>query len=271
MFDSACTRASLLLGLVWSPSGAWAQSALGTDIELLRSHQGMGGFVGVSTPSRTTPLSVQTTTLVQYERDPLTLYDRDTLEEVGAVVTHRAAAAVTTSIALSERFRLALAVPLMVDWGSELAEQGSDGVGAGDTSVHALLGGPGLGPLSTGVRAAVLLPTGRASSFQGESTVRVEGGLLAMVSGGPVQAAVDLAVHGRPVVDTQADFELGPELLWNTGLRVELPAATRLDLSTTLLGRSGLAHLGGGGAENTLVHAVRSSALDSQGMAPGLS
>src|SRR5690606_25072650 len=55
----------------------------------------------------------------------------------------------------------------------------------------------------------------------------------------------------RAVTDTQADFDLGPELVLSEALRIKLPWVP-VHLTQTLIGRGGFTHFFQGGAENGL-------------------
>lgn len=241
------------LGLLLAASQAFAQSQ-SADVEFVRPSFGYGSFQGVDVPMVRSPKAFRYGTLIQFQRDPLTLYNADTQQEIGAVVTNRANLSFGVSVDLSERFSMNLLLPTAYNWGTEIQEFSADGFGLGDIGV-----GTRLIMLKTrrdafniGFRGGLTLPTGRQDAWLGESGVRVGAGLLAAANMGPVRLATDVGVGTRTELVTDEDFRLGTELLWGNGLRVALPAAMRTAFTAQVLMRTGFKDFLQGGAETGL-------------------
>lgn len=257
--------AAALLGLSGAAS-AQTTEGYSTDIEFVRPTFGYGSFVGVDVPMTRKPLAWRYGAIIQYELDPLTLYDAVDDTELGAVVTNRGAAGIGASIDLSNRVAFNLLLPLAFNWGTELEGSpnepiASDGFGAGDVGAGGkiILLKTRRDLFNIGARGGLLLPTGRPNSYMGERSVRTNVGLLAAVNLGPLRVATDVSVLSRTRVETTEDFLLGPELLFNNGARFALPDATRTAFTAQVLSRAGLASAfqeGStfltGGAENSL-------------------
>jgi opacity protein-like surface antigen len=241
------------LGLLLAANQAFAQSQ-SADVEFVRPSFGYGSFQGVDVPMVRSPKAFRYGTLIQFQRDPLTLYNADTQQEIGAVVTNRANLSFGVSVDLSERFSMNLLLPTAYNWGTEIQEFSADGFGLGDIGV-----GTRLIMLKTrrdafniGFRGGLTLPTGRQDAWLGESGVRVGAGLLAAANMGPVRLATDVGVGTRTELVTDEDFRLGTELLWGNGLRVALPAAMRTAFTAQVLMRTGFKDFLQGGAETGL-------------------
>lgn len=240
-----------------SPATALAQDPAGNngysaDIEMVRPTFGHGSFHGLDVPMAKRPFTFRYGVVAQYQRDPLTLYNRVDDVEEGAIVTNRGAAALGASLDLSERFTLNLVLPTAFNWGTEITQFAADGFGAGDISAggRAILVRTRRDVFNLGLRAGLTLPTGRQSAYMAELGVRGSVGLLAATNLGPLRIATDLGVIGRGRLATEEDFVLGNELTWGTGARLALPDATRVAFTGQLLTRSGLERFLQGGAES---------------------
>lgn len=219
---------AILLAAALLPNVAHAQGQ-SADVEFVRPSFGYGAFQAVDVPMVRKPFAFRYGVLLQYQRDPLTLYNADDETELGAVVTNRANIALGFSIDLSERFALNILAPTAVNWGTEIAQFSADGFGVGDVGVGAKVIAikTNRDLFNAGLRAGLMLPTGRAASWTGESGVRVSTGLLAALNLGPIRLATDAGVMTRSEIVTDEDFNLGSEFQWGNGLRIALPAATR--------------------------------------------
>ncbi len=227
------------------------------DIEFVRPTFGYGGFAAVDVPMTRKQMAFRYGVLLQFERDPLTLYDAIDQSEIGAVVANRGNAALGLSMDLSNRFTWNLLLPTAFNWQTEVANFANDGFGMSDLGVGArviVIKMP-RDLFNLGARAGIILPTGRKNAYMHEDAVRFQLGLLAAVNLGPVRLATDAGVMTRDAaaVYTQEDFDLGSEFQWGNGVRVALPAATRTAFTGQFLMRSSLndAFLQGG-AENSM-------------------
>jgi outer membrane protein OmpA-like peptidoglycan-associated protein len=145
-------------------------------------------------------------------------------------------------------------VPTAYNWQAEIAQFASDGFGLGDIGVGAKVIAIKLKRdlFNLGVRASLILPTGRADSWMSETGVRFAPGLLACVNVGPVRFGTDLGLMTRPALETTEDFTLSSEFQWGNGLRVALPDATRTAFTAQTMSRNGFSNFFRGGAENSL-------------------
>ena len=238
-----------LLG--WMATCALAQtSGYSIDIELLNNSFGADAAPGVELPHTDGAGAVRVGTLLQYQDDPLTVYDAVRDVELGAVVARRAAYSLGISADLSPRFTLDASLPGATSWQSEVPEFSGDGTGIGDAALGARWIPVATKRFALGTRGELRLPTGRVNAFMGERGVRVTPALLASVDLGPVTVATDARMQFRPALVTSEDLQLGPEARWNSVARVHLPDATRTALTATVLTRSGLDRFLAGGAEN---------------------
>ncbi len=242
-----------LSALLLLPSAASAQG-VSADVEFIRPTFGYGSFQGVAVPLTKEPLAFRYGALVQYELNPVTLYNALTESETGSVVTNRGNFNLGASIDLSRRVTLNLVLPGALNWGAEIPEFEADGFGLSDIGVggQAILIKMPSDRFNLGLRAGLLLPTGRGDAYMSESGLRTSSGLLAMVQFGPLRVATDAGVMTRKLIETDEDFNLSHEFQWNNGVRVGLPAATRTAITAQLMSRNVLSEFLKGGAENAL-------------------
>jgi len=242
-----------------APAAAHAQQVVANgysaDVEFIRPTFGYGSFYGTDVPMTRKPLTFRYGAVLQYQRDPVTLYDRVEDAEQGAVVTNRGSAQLGASLDLSERFTMSLLVPTALNWGTEIPQFAADGFGLGDVgaSGRVIIVKTDRDIFNFGARVGLILPTGRQLSYIGEGNVRPNLGLLAATNLGPVRLATDAGImsRGEPLT-TNEDFTLSSEFQWSNGVRVALPAATRTAFTGQVMTRNGLANFLQGGAENSV-------------------
>lgn len=210
------------------------------DIELLNPTMGARALPGVDLPRSDGAGSVRAGLLLQYQDDPLTVYDAARDEELGAVVSRRTAGALGLSWDLSDRFTIQAALPGAASWQTEVPELSGDGAGVGDLAV----GGRWLGltgrTAALGLQADLRLPTSPANAWLGERGVRVHPTLLASADLGPLTLAAQPGLLLRTDLTTTEDLSLGNEATLGAGARLDLPAATRTSFTASLLGRTAL-------------------------------
>lgn len=247
--------AGIPLGML-SPGVGWAQStgAYSADIEFIRPTFGHGSFVGVDVPMTGGPLAFRYGLVTQYERAPLTLYNR--VQEVyeGAIVTNRGAVSLGASLDLSERFSVNLMLPAAFNWGTQVLQFAADGFGVGDVAggARVIVLKTRRDLLNVGLRGGLVLPTGRQIAYMGESSVRGTVGAVAATNLGPLRLAGDAGLVLRQQLATAEDFTLGNEVTFGAGARYALPDATRLAFTAQAVSRAGLVNFLRGGAENSL-------------------
>jgi outer membrane protein OmpA-like peptidoglycan-associated protein len=249
LLKSAVVGLALASGL-----SASAQEGYSVDIEFVRPSFGYGGFSGVDVPMTRKQMAIRYGVLLQYERDPLTLYNRVELTEIGAVVANRGNAALGMSMDVTDRFTWNVLLPAAFNWQTEVENFSNDGFGVGDLGVGARIIAikTPKDRFNLGIRSGLMLPTGRPGAYMGESSVRFNSGLLAAVNVGPLRIATDAGLMSRGLVETAEDFNLGTEVQWGNGVRLGLPAATRTAFTGQVLMRSSLNAFLQGGAENAI-------------------
>ncbi len=218
-----------------------------TDIELVRPTFSPGAVAGFDTPNFDRTGTVRVGTMLQYERDPLILYQLE--REAGSVVANRFMAHLGVSVDFSKRLSARFVLPIAGQWGTEVERLAADQGGIGDATLGARFRLFDLGPLSTAARADIYLPFGTKNAYLGETGLRGAGGLLAQVQLGPFALLGDASVLGRAVVPTEQDFSLGSELALSGGVRVDV-WPDNVALSAGVLSRTGFTNFWGPGAES---------------------
>lgn len=212
-----------------------------TDVELVRPTFSPGTLPGIDSPVFGRPGSIRVGTLLQYERDPLLLYQLE--REAGAVISNRLMAHLGVSADFTERFSARFVLPIGGQWGSEVDKLSADTGGIGDASLGARLFLVRVGPLATAVRADVYLPFGTQDTYLGETGLRGGGGLLAEAQFGPLALVADAGVTGRAPIVTDQDFSLGSELTLGGGARLDVWPET-VSLGAGVVSRVGLTRSG---------------------------
>ena len=217
------------------------------DTELVRPLFTAGAPPGFDAPSAGGPGVVRVGLATQFERDPLVRYADGAV--VGAVVRNRVATYLGTSLDFSRRVSARFSLPVVAQWGSELADLSGDGVHAGD------LGG-GLrvdivegGPVALSARADLLVPIGAAAAWVAEEGVRFSPGAVLGVDLGRVDILADAGVTLRPTVRTTDALTVGPELTAGLAATAAIVPDV-LDGYVGALGRFGLAADAGPGASS---------------------
>ncbi len=235
--------ALLLLALGATPARAEGYS---TDIELVRPTFSQGAIAGLDSPVLGRTGTIRAGLLVQYERDPLLLYQLE--REAGAVVSNRLMTHLGVSVDFTKRFSARFVLPIGGQWGSDVASLAADTGGIGDASLGARVHLLDVGPLSTAVRADVMLPFGTQGAYLGETGLRGAAGVLLQARLGPVALLGDAGVIGRAPIETEQDFDLGSELALSGGARLDIWPET-VWLGAGVVHRTGFADFWSVGAE----------------------
>ncbi len=249
---TALAAAVLVGGLASAPAHAQGYDI---DIEFLRPAFGHSGFAGLDVPMTKKELTFRYGMLLQYQADPLTLYDAVNDTELGSVVTNRAAGMFGASLDVSDRVTFNLMAPTAYNWGTQQENFGADGFGLGDigAGVKLIFVKTPRDLFNVGARGGLILPTGRDASYTGENTFRINVGLLAALNlGDSITVASDLGVMTRTEVVTDEDFTAANEMQWGNGVRFKLPAATRAAFTGQIVTRAVLQDFLSGGAENAV-------------------
>lgn len=237
-----------MLSLTWLLfcADAFAQG-YSADIELVRPTFSPGAIAGFDTPNFARPGTIRVGSMLQYERDPLILYQLD--REAGSVVANRLMVHLGVSVDLTRRFSARFVLPIAGQWGSEIEKLGADQAGMGDATLGARFRLFEFGPLSAAARADIYLPFGTKGAYLGETGLRGSGGLVAQLQLGPVALLADASALGRAPVPTEQDFDLGSELALAGGVRVDV-WPDNVALSAGVISRSGFTNFWGPGAES---------------------
>lgn len=217
-----------------------------TDIELVRPSFSPGAVSGLDAPGFGPPGTVRVGTLLQYQRDPLLLYQLE--REAGAVVSNRLMAHIGASVDFTRRISARAVLPMGGQWGSEVPSLAADTAGLGDASLGMRVHLMEVGPLDSAARVDVLLPFGTPGAYLGEAGPRGALGLLLAAQLGPVAILGDVGVLGRGGVETAQDFTLGSEFTLSGGARLDVWPET-VSLGAAAISRTGFSDFWTGGAE----------------------
>ncbi len=221
------------------------------DLEFVRPDFGHLALPGVAVAEIDEPRTFRYGLMLQYEQDPLTIWDPNEGVERGAVVANRGAMAVGASFDATSWLAFGVMVPAAASWATQLPELAADGVGVGDVAGGVKFVVPLDGALSLGLRLGATLPTGLQLTYLGEESPRFLSGLLAGVDVGSVSVSADAGVTIREDTPTVAGFVQGDELSLGFGCRVPIPGTENVDAYAVVLGRAGFPSFLGGGAENS--------------------
>lgn len=225
-------------------------SALSADPEMVFQRFGHNAIPGVHVPDADVRNSVRVGVGMQYQRNPVVAYRLD--EEIGSVVQNRIAAQVGISWDFAKWGTARLMLPVNSNWGTAVSGFQAPGAGIGDIMIGASFLPYQSKWFNLGLRGDVFFPSGRTQAYMGEKSVRGNLGLTAMGKFANIVDLVgDVAVVARSVTDTQADFDLGPELMLSEALRIKLPWIP-VNFTQTLISRGGFTNFFKGGAENGL-------------------
>lgn len=246
---AALPVAALALAL-GSPLSAHAQDGgFSTDIELVRPLFSPRSTFGVDSPFIGGEGTLNLGAQLQYQRDPLRLVEFGTV--TGSVVKHRLITQVGGSYAVSNRVALRGSVPVIYHWGSDEERISGDGFGLGDLSAgirYQFYEGSGF---TLGAHGDLTLSTGARNRYMGEFQPRIFFGLLAAGEVGPLLVMSNLGIQTRSGLDTNFDFALDDELVWNSAGVLTLPNEVAA-VSVELISRYGMAKLFQGGAETSM-------------------
>ena len=238
---------TLLVALALGDANA---QGLSVDVELLRPTFSAGGPPGIESPLVAGKGAIRAGFVSQYQRDPVILYQFG--EEYGVVVKNRASAHLGFAYDVSDRVTLRGVVPLafQVGYDNAVADQSWNGLGMGDLAGGAKVRLASAGPLTTGARFDVFVPSGTNDAWLGDANLRTQVGLAAMISYGPGRLLADVSYTARPgEIDTEQDFVIESTLDLNGAIAVDV-WPDRIALQASYLSRGGVSHLGEPGAEN---------------------
>lgn len=239
-------RQTLLLLALTVPTSASGQG-YSTDIELIQPSFSDGAIYAVKSPRIAAAGTIRAGGVLQYEDDPLVLWEGP---EVGSVVASRAAWALGANYAMvDERLSFGLVVPGAASWGSEVPTLAADGAALGDLKVDMTVMVAKAGPVYFGANGVLALPIGTQQAFTSEGAPRGMGSLLAMLDVGPLEVIADGGITGRAATITSEDYIAMSVLHYQLGTRVFVYQEV-VGVQAMLHSSAGTAFFSDGGAEN---------------------
>lgn len=213
-------------------------SGYSADIELVRPLFTPESLPGIDVPDNGRPGTVRGGLVLQYQLDPLVLYEFDT--EVGGVVANRLSGWLGVSADITRAVTVRANVPLHLQWGSQVPRYAADGAALGDLGVGLHVTALRRPKGGLGLRADFQLPTGKDNAYAGEQIPRAELGLIGMADVGRFRWATNLSANLRfRDVGTTEDWALSHELLFHNGFRITAIPDT-LDVGLSVYSRFGL-------------------------------
>ncbi len=245
----ATAAALAVLPALAAAQDAPVRNGVSADPEMVNPRFGDSALPGVNAPSQDVKNTIRWGLFLQYQTNPVTGYRLD--QDVGAIVANRISTQLGLSWDATDFLTVRMVAPIVTNWGTNVPDFDASGVWMGD-----IYGGATVTFLKTkgfkmGVDADIWFPSGTRNVYVGEGTLRAGGGLNMMGTLGPIDLMGNVGVIARPVIDTGADFDIGPELYAGQGLRITLPWLP-LAFTQSLHYRGYFTNFGGGDAENAL-------------------
>lgn len=189
---------------------AAAHAADNADIELVRPTLSGEVLPGTDRARLDPAGTVRVGLLLQYERDPLVLYQFQ--EEIGSVVSNRQ----TSHLAFAWQPAAGVAVrgslPVVGQWGTEVPELGNDGVGVGDLALGARFAFVQKRNAALGASFDLGFPSGTRDMWVGDAGMRADAAGLADLDAGPFRLSGRLGTVLRAPHDTSYDLVVGSEV-----------------------------------------------------------
>ena len=232
----------LLTSLLATAAAQTASSAYDADIELVRPLFTPDILPGIDVPDNGRPGTVRGGLALQYQLDPLVLYEFDT--EIGAVVANRMSGYLGVSGDVTRAVTARAIIPLHLQWGTQVPRYAADGFALGDIAVGLHVNFLRRPRGGLGGRADVSLPTSSKDFYAGERMPRLELGLIGMADVGRFRWATNLSANLRfRDLTTTEDWRLSHELLFHNGFRYTILPDT-LSLGLSVYSRFGLKNFG---------------------------
>ncbi len=179
------------------------------DVEMART-----GFSlsppGIDAPEVQKRGHVRAGAMVQYELNPLVLVVDDV--EVGSVVGNRFSLVAGASVDVSRRLAVRASLPLLANFGSEVAELSSDGFGAGDISAGARFEILNEDLYALGAHGDLFVPISGDGMYMGEASPRFAPGVSFALKPGDLRVSLEVGMMLRGSVVTQQALGAGQEV-----------------------------------------------------------
>ena len=230
----------------------WMSSAYAdgqnADISLVQPAFSTQGIPGISTPVGNDYGYLRYGVQSYWVRDPL-IYLENNIDQ-GAVVARRLLNQVGLEYDFSKAVGVHIALPVAVQWSSEVPSLSRNGFGVGDLQGGVYGAIYENDTMRVGARGNLYIPTSTNDAWLGETGPRLS--MLGNVSSSwqDVDLAVQTGPHFRSAINTDLDFVLGNEWIVDAGAKWNI-WPERIALTASYHARHGLNNLFRGGAENS--------------------
>lgn len=238
--------------LLFSVTSSFLSEALAdgqnADISLIQPTFSTQGIPGISTPVNNDFGYLRYGIQSYWVRDPL-IYLENNIDQ-GAVVARRLLNQVGMEYDFSNRIGVHAALPVALQWSSEVPSLSRNGLGVGDlqSGVYGLIYQNDT--VRVGAKGNLYIPISTNDAWLGETGPR----LSALANLSSTWQGIDLAVqmgpHFRSPINTDLDFVLGNEWIIDAGAKWNI-WPNRVAITTSYHARHGLNNLFRGGAENS--------------------
>ena len=230
-----------------SSSEAWADGQ-NADISLIQPAFSTQGIPGVSTPVNNSFGYLRYGVQSYWVRDPL-IYLENNIDQ-GAVVARRLLNQVGMEYDFSNRIGVHAALPIALQWSSEVPSLSRNGFGVGDLQggVYGLIYQNDT--LRIGAKGNLYIPTSTNDAWLGETGPRLSALANLSSTWQDLDLALQMGPHFRSAINTDLDFVLGNEWSFDAGAKWNI-WPNKVAITTSYHARHGLNNLFRGGAENS--------------------
>ena len=228
-------------------SEAWADGQ-NADISLVQPAFSTQGIPGISTPVNNDFGYLRYGVQSYWVRDPL-IYLENNIDQ-GAVVARRLLNQVGMEYDFSNRIGVHAALPVALQWSSEVPSLSRNGFGVGDLQggVYGLIYQNDT--LRIGAKGNLYIPTSTNDAWLGETGPRLSALANLSSSWQDVDLALQMGPHFRSAINTDLDFVLGNEWIIDAGAKWNI-WPNKVAITTSYHARHGLNNFFRGGAENS--------------------
>ena len=238
------------LGATVGSARAWANEPVGpypSDIEMVRPSFTPFGPIGVAAPQKMVKGTWGYGMTVQWQRDPLRLYEFDEL--VGSVVRSRTAYHLGAVYAATDRMAVTMSLPFARNTGSDIPELAGDGWGLGDFIGGLQFRSGSISNFVLGFHGDIFLPVGSNTHYLGERGPRFRVGSNGRLDLGSVDFVSDVFLLARQPVVTEENLIVGTELGLNAGFQWDM-VPDIVAIQGAILTRGSFVGLANGAGEN---------------------
>jgi len=218
------------------------------DISIVQPAFSTQGIPGISTPIGNDYGYLRYGVQSYWVRDPL-IYLENNIDQ-GAVVARRLLNQVGMEYDFSSAVGVHVALPVAVQWSSEVPSLSRNGFGVGDLQGGIYGAVYENEKLKVGARGNLYIPTSTNDAWLGETGPRLS--MLGNVSSSwqDVDLALQTGPHFRSAINTDLDFVLGNEWIIDAGAKWNI-WPEKVALTASYHARHGLNNFFRGGAENS--------------------